>query len=280
MKKFDFETNQSELFDQIKGIYDKHYNVLTTLNGKDYRVCKCFSECKGKLKVTDNAFFSNYDVKIGKKFGQNTTIPRIVVIGKEGVTPQNQIEETGHHSNQHYRRTMAMLSMLLSLTNQIVDDTVVSKENFMYDDIPIYDLFCLTNHYHCAFKQGGKRHGVSCTIPMWNNCAYIVKDELNILKPQILVIQSGWSVKKGRSKGNCKDIQKYFDKDIGVVKTNQEIDGTEIDGLYWLVDESNHKICCIIGSYHPCYHQWRKDKYLSPLENRIRIAREWFKTQI
>ena len=242
---------------------------------------KCWESFRGKaaegidaIATSEYSFFDDRCARIGKNYGL-PGIPKIVFIGKESRCKHTETtapEDFEEQKNQHYSRTRGILAALLGMTERIETDRKLywfPSENAS-GTYKLHRIFALTNHYHCAFKKTEKAHGVRSTDGMWYNCAEIVKKELKILNPDIVVIQAGWSTKQGAAK----DIAKYFDDSCLVTSD------PDCSGLYWLVDEhTKEKRICVIGSYHPSFHCWHQPKYMDPLNERINRAKVWFASQ-
>lgn len=247
--------------------------------------CPCIKACAESVRnktsqdlnaimKNGHSFFANRNARIGANYGL-PGIPRIVFIGKESTSSSSATQAPvsfREQKNQHYRRTRATLAALLGITDKI-DEKNQGTYSFILpgskNKYELHTLFALTNHYHCAFKKTEKVHGVPTTDIMWHNCARVVKAELDILKPDIIVIQSGWSTKRHAEKY----IKEYFPNTFQVVP-----DDSDCAGLYWVENlHTQVRECCVIGSYHPSFHCWhQEEEYLNPLNERIKKARVWF----
>lgn len=264
---------------RMDNVYAEHFSQKICMRPET--ACPSFRDCKksfcGKaaeeidaISKSDYSFFDDCCAKIGENYGLSG-IPKIVFIGKESTCKHTETtvpENFEEQKNQHYRRTRAILAALLGITDEIeVGSEIYSfRPENSSDTYKLHTIFSLTNHYHCAFKKTKKAHGVRSTYVMWDKCTEIVKKELKILNPDIVVIQAGWSTKQGADK----DIAKYF-TDNYVVTLDPNC-----PGLYWLVDKyTKEKRRCVIGSYHPSFHCWHQEKYIVPLNDRINRAKVW-----
>lgn len=252
------ELNSIEL--NLKEMYDEQFNC----NGK----CKCFGDCSKEMDFDfESSIICNRNLKVGKLYGKKT---RILFIGKENTNRSTSLTPVEPESfltqkNQHYKRTKFMLSALLGECNE-EDINNYDGYNFIspHEDT-LHKYFALTNHYHCAFKKNVdacKCHGIKCNNAMWYNCVEIVRKEIEILEPDVIVIQSGWSA-KGKA---LTDIRKYFNE-------SWEVKQDKLVGLYKAENKETDRICYIIGSYHPSFHSWHKDEYLGLLKERIITTR-------
>lgn len=272
---------KKQLDNAYNKIFSQSFDCINT------RCCPCFEDCKNSLankkdfkdKIhallsSEYSFFGNHSVHLGNNYHKchDLGIPKVVFIGKEDTSPSQTTVETADfvtQQNQHYRETRAVLSFLLKQTNDI-DYKDERTYNFVNNNetIPSHTLFALTNHYHCAFKESEKVHGLPSTDKMWENCCNVVKEELEILKPDIFIIQAGWSLKSNA----LRHIQKYFDSDLYTVEKD-----TSISALYWLKNNNDNTIkCCIIGTFHPSYPGSYNTDYRIALKKRMLHAISWF----
>lgn len=251
----------------------KAYSEKCFPNGR----CPYFEECsKGRSYNEECSIISNQNVKIGEEYGK--CYPKILFIGKEN-TSRTPFDEIGRpadfieQKNQHYVRTKFILAALLgSISKEQISEYNGYDHPEIKEEKELCKKFALTNHYHCAFKKDNKNHGIKVTDTMWDNCAKITAQEIEVLEPDIIVIQGGWSAKDKHTANKMNGIYAYFFND----KNKWEIaEDDSIYGLYWATDKTNGKMCCIIGSYHPAFHLWHQEEYLIPLKQRIEKANRW-----
>lgn len=183
--------------DKLNHLYDSKY--YTKDNGK----CRYFNDCS--LNITDPTKYYSDRVKVGEKYGERfngIAIPKIVFCGLEGVhngISNKQIPSINLKSelsmpsldatNNHYRGVRYVLTYLLAgvLGWDKPDNATLSSINKPeYNEFLRY--YCLTNMYRCAF--GEKTSGLHHSREMKDNCQRILFDELDILKPDVFVIQS------------------------------------------------------------------------------------------
>lgn len=175
-----------ELYESsLNEVYKKYY---TADDGK----CKYFAECRKGHASCDGLFCNR--AKIGNFYG-NGTCPKILVIGKEPVTENKTITRTAtleEANNPHYRRTLYTLAAFLE----------EEPSGDSYDELKKYeellDYFCLTNYFKCSFtevvEEGGQKKAKTnsnkkASKAMCENCWNILIDEINALKPEIIIIQ-------------------------------------------------------------------------------------------
>ena len=203
-----------------------------------------------KYSCEKDAVCKDHAVKIGRKYGEKI---KVLIIGKESKCKHCSVQEPENfetQNNQHYRRTYDIL-------NYLINDVDIEEYNG-YQHVSekklsnLHEYFALTNQYHCFF--GTKAHGRKTFGNMWDSCAKIVQKEIEILDPDIIVIQEAWSTKNG--------AEKYIQK---LLKPEENLKKVE-NGLYSF--EHNGKTGWIIGSHHPSYNLWHQ-KPLKELKERL-----------
>lgn len=172
----------NQYVEQLKGVYAKYY-----CSGE----CVNYPQCKKGL-VDDGLLFNC--AKLGAHYAESSN-PRVLVIGKEPVTENREITQTASlekANNDHYRRTLYTLATIL--IEQPKSDALADLED--YKDLLSY--FCLTNYFKCSFtetktekdeKKATKRSGIKVSKEMKKECWNILMDEINALKPEIIIIQ-------------------------------------------------------------------------------------------
>ncbi len=248
------ELNSIEM--KLKDMYDEHF----CCDGR----CKCFNDCSKKMDFDyESSIICNRNLKVGKYYGEKT---KVLFIGKENTHRSESLTPVEPESfltqkNQHYKRTKFMLSAFLDECNE-ADINNYDGYNFTSsNEDTLHKYFALTNHYHCAYKKkadANKYHGITSDNTMWYNCVEIVRKEIEILEPDVVVIQSGWSAKEKA----LKDIRKYFSE-------NWDVKQDKLVGLYKAENKESGRVCYVIGSYHPSFHCWHEEKYLGLLKKRI-----------
>lgn len=261
---------------------NKYINCLSKMYNHHYSndgKCDCVEECKNSICYNnvayhDNSIICNKNVKVGIEYGSNK-YPKVLIIGKEPTNSQIVIEEPAsffNQKNQHYKRTFAILCKLI-FGCQIDDYNGYNEsEGNRKDYIKIANkYFALTNHYHCAYKKSVKKHGIKCSDVMWDNCAEIVKKEINILQPDIIVIQAGWTANSSESKKRVSGIKMMMPEAITILREDEKH-----RTLYWAGTDNQEKKICIIGSYHPSYPLWHYK--LDELKCNLSVARLWWES--
>ena len=202
-----------EIVSKLNKMYDDYYC-------KDQGYCKYFEECrKGRKKVFAPQFYSDR-VKVGAEYGIDS--PRIVFVGLEGVhadgtlqIPEIDINDEWSRpslveTNNHYRGVRYVLSYLMcGILGKDKPENATVKA---LDGDQVYlNKYCLTNIFKCAFGEG--RSGLPHTKSMQEHCPELFKKEMEILRPDILVIQvvtnrpSFLSIEKMKENFGKRDVQ-------------------------------------------------------------------------
>lgn len=228
----------------LEDIYDHdYYNNVNNCECK----CKFYNECKNNMP---DGGFRSCKAKIGNNYGKNKN-PKIMFIGKEGVSPSNGIDEPAKVSsveatNHHYFRTIYTAILLLTgidIKADNINKTFLSKEE--YDNLR-HD-FCLTNYFKCVFKEEDQtsRSGIKTNHCMNNNCSEILINEIKALRPDIIIIQGKFS---GSSFYGQDGLLSFCDcqKDKTFIKGKIKIELTQ----YQYKDSKDQFY--VLWGYHPC----------------------------
>lgn len=242
---------------------DKIKTTLNEMYVSIYKNCKFCEGCDAVNRKKEASIIHDRAVKIGTKYGEKL---KVLIIGKESKSMHSETGETESfetQNNQHYRRTYDILNYLI---NDISLDSYDGYHHVSENELSTLNaFFALTNHYHCSF--GENAHSKQSSNCMWYHCAEIVKKEIEILDPDIIVIQAGWSAKKNTRKS---DIERIIPTD----NNKPEICQNRI-GLF-SYDYCGRTVY-VIGSYHPSYHLWHKDEYLDELKERLKAVKRHMK---
>ena len=237
----------TEYINKLNEMYEETYP-----NG----VCLYYNKCKSKCKYSLNF----YRCRVGKDYGKQKI--KILVVGKEPVFPKNytgekityQVDEpctmndAGY--NNHYLRTFYTVARLL-LCNDDLPKSFYKNDMSSEKYESLRHCFAMTNYYKCVFTDNTDRSNKETSEIMEKNCSEILKREISVLKPDIVIIQG-----KGHStfweKFNNKAIEQLF----STVKYEKK-SCTYEQGLY-SAEIDNHKFY-IIDGYHPTSHGiWEK----------------------
>ena len=191
--------NREDYKNRLNDVYNSHF-----CSGQ----CVHYAECK-KGQIDDGLFFNR--AKLGIKYGEDM-VRKILVVGKEPVTENQVITQTAlldKANKDHYRRTLYTLATILK--EQPKSEALADLKD--YEDLLNY--FCLTNYFKCSFtetvkengeKKAKKRSGVEVSKAMKRECWHILMDEINALKPEIIIIQgTSYSNKFWKKIKDCYD---------------------------------------------------------------------------
>ena len=233
----------------LNDMYDSYY---CKSDGR----CKYYDECKSSIDE-ENKFYSDR-VKVGENYGkiiEGKSIPKIIFCGLEGVhdgfhgeaIPEINMNNKNsmpslEECNPHYRGVRYVLSYILSGLEGKTKPNSAKMEDLRKEEYKEYlKSFCLTNIYHCAFGNKGKKSGLPHSKQMKNHCQEIFFEEIDILEPNLVVIQAISNVPNTLWK-NMKS--RYpFEKEIARAKRN---DNTS---LYLLKNKNDKPFLCL-WTYH------------------------------
>ncbi len=148
-------------------------------------ICVHFDECKEKKEPNACWITFDWSAEIGTNFDlQYQGKPlRIVIMGKETTGGKNALRAPARlcdfnngKLNRHYSSTYKLLRYIFEYSGK--QDVVLS-------------MYALTNLYSCAFRlHPEQRRGVPNTASQWLHCIELKKEELKILAPTVLILQS------------------------------------------------------------------------------------------
>lgn len=238
-----------------------YYTELEDMYGRVYGCdgkCACFSECSKKMK--NSAKINCCKLKIGSDYGLN--IPKIMFVGKEGVNQAATIESPVKVSevksnNTHYFGTIHTLAYILKriTSDEFCNRDIINQSSLsQFDDL--HTKFCLTNYYKCAFRdKDDGNHNVKTNNVMKKNCPIVLTNEIEILKPNIIIMQGKFSTTKfDGQKGTLLSIcQPCSDVENENLKSNLKNQKGNISVGKYTYNETKEPVY-IIWSYHPCAH--------------------------
>ncbi len=249
------------------------YNQLLTMNlYKDDNKCPYYDECnksmhcKNKLKFYRTRIGSNYD---------NEQI-KIMVVGQEDVGEGKEysccepctMEEAGY--NPHYLRTFYTVAQIL-LDSKDLPKGFSKKHMSQSKFEDLRHSFALTNYYKCVFSDDNKNSGVKHSEIMEKYCSKNLLQEIEILKPDIVIIQ-------GKQGKNHKSFWQQINWcEVENTKKNFLIENKNYElGLYQA--KINSKTFFIIDSYHPTSYIWTKDEILEYFIQLLKKSKELCQT--
>lgn len=200
---------------------------------QDLYLCKCpYSElCKKNVAyrngdtVIDKFRFDR--AMVGDNYGKDETLPRIVMVGIEGLPGENGYVVTDVRTpsvdaiNPHYNGVKYILAYLLSeFIGKEKPELKVTERGVWWIEEAL-SRYCLCNLYRCAFvpmEDPSKRKGLCHTNEMKKNCLELLIREIRALDPDIVVVQATYSdvfpeenLEKLLSEFNCD--RKQYGKD-------------------------------------------------------------------
>lgn len=231
--------------------------------------CPHYAACKASIRAEETAYTipCSRSARIGSKYGVYPKLPKVLFLGKEDVVMHSEIKPPASFrecKNPHYRGTRDVLAALFGVTDAVEKNGKTYSMQIDGETEELHELYALSNQYHCAFKTSKSNRNVRTDDTMRKNCSELVRNEIDILRPDIVVIQAEWATKPSAQE----DIQRYFSN--GTV----EADG-QIPRLFWVLDARGRKVCCIISAYHPGYPRWLSGENKVYLDACVKQAREW-----
>ena len=183
--------DDQEYVHRLNAMYEDVYD-------KENHCCRHWTLCKSKEPVK----FCFDRVKIGEKYG--TTYPKILFVGLEGVRkgvadyripPISRDNDNSKPSlsvyNNHYKGVRYVLSYLLAkLSNEAPPASGKKRDLSQPPYTEHLKHYCLTNLYKCAFGDPQKSVGLMHTDAMKKQCPEILFSEIEILRPDMIVIQA------------------------------------------------------------------------------------------
>ncbi|MCH5192139.1 MAG: hypothetical protein J1F23_08260 [Oscillospiraceae bacterium] len=177
--------NETLLSQELQKMYEKYYNENS---------CKFQHECMEGL-CDKRIKFCCDKVKLGEQYGKDPHMPKIVCVGLEGKYGKCENEVIKSISspsdevwNPHYKGVRYVLAYLLSsFANKEKPEN--SRKNTLIEYQDTISQYALTNCYKCAFGGPTKVRGLEHSKAMQRNCQEILFNEIDILQPDVLIIQ-------------------------------------------------------------------------------------------
>ena len=243
--------------DVVKGERKREMNCLETANAmyeKRYP-CEHCNKCKEGLVFSSEHSHYYFKAKIGNRYERCNT--KILFVGKESINDRGDLSKTEIKepssildvSNPHYCGTVYTAALVL-----VKEPKGATREALKEFD-GIQHEFCLTNYYKCAFKNDSKNHGVKHSAAMTENCCKILLDEIETLRPHIVIIQGKfadgalWRALKSVKGEKPETVFRSQSANIQATKHYHN------DGSAFFV----------VWGYHPCAHGKRWNKTLGEL---------------
>lgn len=263
------EVNNMCYKEKLEEMYRKEYSC----DGK----CICFSKCS--KDIPNGAEINCSRLKIGENY-DNPEHPKIMFVGKEGVSKCYEIGAPAKVSevhNPHYVGTFHTLAYILDKINckDFVNESIINEEHLkQFDDLS--SEFCLTNYFKCAFKKNleSSNHNVATNKEMEKYCPHILTNEINILRPDIIIVQGKfstsdfWGNKNGTLETVCEHTETLYKSDDYNIS---------VDKYHYL---DNGKNLYIIWGYHPCAYGRIWFKSLDRFKEAINKVKDDYKKSI
>lgn len=236
----------------MKKTYKDYIDELDDLFERKYcnnGCCPCFQQCSENME--NPKIKCDYATRVGENYGQGD-LPKVVILGLESVhqhnehtPPASSIKDT---NNEHYRKTLYTLAMCLKGT-QPKAYSVKALEKYE----SLLSSYCLTNYYKCAFSDDqNKVNGLDHSRSMKENCYKILLEELDILEPDLLVVQG-----KFTTHHFWEPLDERYGKGIRIWGNNKG----DPDTVSLYQHSMNQKPFYVLYSYHPsAIHYWSETK--------------------
>ena len=169
--------HRQQLIAELNELYRRHYCKDGT--------CPCLADCRSGMGP--KKFLCDYATRVGENYGQH--FPKVVVLGQEGHNYHSEhtlpVDDIRNENNLHYRRTLYTLVKLFTWKEPDNESTAALKQ---YNKC--LTEFCLTNYYKCAFAPSNKPVSkLKHSEAMQEHCGILLLDELNLLQPDLLIVQ-------------------------------------------------------------------------------------------
>ena len=216
------------------------YELFYSNNG----MCPYFEQCSAGMKKP--RIRCDFATRVGVHYGSGR-YPKVLMLGQEGTNSHTTFEEPCRSldgtSRQHYPKTLYTLAMILKREQ---------PKSWSREDLRIYEElfthYALTNYFKCAFSDDpDKVNGLQHNKSMKNNCFKLLLKELDVLEPDLLVVQG-----KFTPRSFLDVLDQTYDKGACIWKNK-----TGTVELYR--HKLNGKPFYILYSYHPAgIAQWNR----------------------
>jgi uracil-DNA glycosylase len=238
MRKFVFDYNSLKTRSRLKNL-EKYFKSNILMDNKF--ICSSYKECK---KSHSGLFYKGQLHHVGKKYDLaiNKVPIRIMVVGQEWGHEDNLLTFKQNYNskiecgktnfndrNPHMKGTTSVLRLLFNIGLGIKNES----EKIYFDNgekCHIFDAFSLVNFLICsALIEGKGMAGHSSTI-MKQNCQEHFKNTMDILDPNIIIVQG---------KGFWKWVYNSFN-DIKLLPKSDVLYETKINGNPVIIASFTH----------------------------------------
>ena len=169
---------------ELKEVYKSFYSQ----NGS----CPYFEKCSENMQNPKIKF--DLSARVGVNYGSGK-YPKVLMLGQEGTSCHNEFVppycSLDGASSQHYPKTLYTLAMLLKNEEP---ESFARKDLIAYEDL--FTHYALTNYFKCAFADdAGRVNGLKHNSSMKNNCYKLLLRELDVLTPELMVVQGKFTTK-------------------------------------------------------------------------------------
>ena len=253
----------TRLKSMLNDMYASHYCFS---DGK----CKHFLDCQSE---TDKpCIFCSDKVQIGDLYDSDPSIPKIMVVGLEGKhNNDNPVisgifppSKTG--TKAHYRGVRYVLSYILAPFFGIPSPKTTAIDH-LYDsqEIAITERYILSNIYKCAFAETNQCSNLPHTPSMKQYCQYILFDEIDIIEPDIIIIQC---VNNHPANFWPNLLTLYSDGKANMIQGDGENNNTAVYKMH----HKSGKPFLSVWSYHGNWRRFSSRKYLDILDSVLDAA--------
>lgn len=216
------------------------YEDFISKNIYPNNICAHYQDCCNSTTYENRLRF--YRVRVGSHYNDESI--KVLIVGLEDVGSNNAytchepctMKEAGY--NPHYLRTFYTVAHILLDENKWPTDYIQDIRQHRFEKLR--HRFAMTNYYKCVFSNNDKRTGKKHTKEMEQNCSEHLQKEIEMLKPDIVILQ-------GKNHRHFWKSIRYSE----VCRSKININSKTYDlGLYKACSLMDKPVY-IIDSYHP-----------------------------
>lgn len=220
-------------------IRQKYEDELCKMYESTYESNCNYESCSRGMCIAAQNIKFDYATKIGEHYGVDR-VPKVLVVGKESIVAHTTIEQPVDNifdaPNSHYRGTLYTLALVL--TESFPRSTAIQDlKDYNY----LLKQFCLTNYFKCAFRQGDSVRDIPVNNYMENSCYKLLMREIEILKPDIVIVQGKFTSKPFWNALEQGGSECIYGADSPISLYRYSVNG--------------HSLCVLWG-YHPASSRW------------------------
>ena len=249
--------NEVSLSQKLQKMYENYYERDS---------CKYQHKCMEDL-CDKRIKFCCDRVKLGEQYGKDPNIPKIVCVGLEGIHDKcgNKVIKgislpSDEAWNPHYKGVRYVLAYLLcSFENK--EKPKNSRKNTLIEYQDTISQYALTNCYKCAFGKPTTDRGLEHSKAMQRNCQEILFNEIDILQPDILIIQ----IVNNKPINFWKNIVTRYGGSEKLVKGDGNKNNTSVYELKY----NSGKPFLVVWTYHGAWLRFHGEEYLKQKLNPV-----------